>query len=755
MEPPREHRGIIADRPSPTESEPPGPSASVDSRSGVDLGWSERLVIAAAIVSALVMLATMAVPMWQRKVYVADDLGLFHLPTRAYFQRCLLQGFDPSWWPQVFGGFDLHGEGQVGMAHPWHRLLYGRLPLDVAFNLELIASYPLFLVGMIAVSRRRWGLPWIACLAGGWIASLSGFPVAHAVHPHAVAIFAHTPWLLLAQSEAIRNGSPRGRWLAVAAIALLTGSQLLLGYPQYVWYSLLIQGLALLADGGGVSWTGCFRIITGWALGLGLGAAQWLPTWDALRLSSRGERTIEFLGRGSLHPWHWLQPIAPYLAADRVLAMEAQGNWGPHELSTAQTVLVPVLAAWAIARRNSLGTWRRLAAWCWLVIGIGVALALGKYAPWFPWLVSIPPFSLFRGSARAICIVHLATSILSTVAIADLAGLARRREPMASNDLPWRSLGLVAAVSWSIAAIALARGDFAGRPIDSWREVLLGPLLISLAAAGTLLAARGRMELIGLLLLLSTWEQVSHAIPLWKQPRPRTIEQWAAIQPGPPNSPLGSEPGFQRIAPLERPNVATLSGWSILGGYVALKPSVLQDPEDRTTQASWNVTWKEEQPRPDLLQPTGSPHASWVRTATTPRGRAWLSAVPAKAAERDLENRAKPLGEVVVLEDQPGRVRIFSQSAEPANLIVSERFHPGWRGTIRAGGVDQGASPMRWSGELLAIGVPAGLAETTMEFQPRSTRVGSWISWTSLAVVLTLAVSRCGLTWRRRWPWCW
>jgi hypothetical protein len=29
--------------------------------------------------------------------------------------------------------------------------------------------------------------------------------------------------------------------LATAAIALLTGSQLLLGYPQYVWFSLLAE----------------------------------------------------------------------------------------------------------------------------------------------------------------------------------------------------------------------------------------------------------------------------------------------------------------------------------------------------------------------------------------------------------------------------------------------------------------------------------------------------------------------------------
>ena len=41
----------------------------------------------------------------------------------------------------MFGGYYLFGEGQLGMAHPWHLLLYRFLPLTPAFNIEIVSSY--------------------------------------------------------------------------------------------------------------------------------------------------------------------------------------------------------------------------------------------------------------------------------------------------------------------------------------------------------------------------------------------------------------------------------------------------------------------------------------------------------------------------------------------------------------------------------------------------------------------------------------
>ena len=175
------------------------------------------------------------------RVYVADDLGEFHLPVRDFYSRQLARGEAFDWMPTLYGGFYVTGEGQLGGYHPLHLILYRWLPLGTAFDLELLVSYPIMFGGMYC-----WLHYWLArrdaALFGALVFTFSGFNLLHFVHPNAVAIVAHIPWLLLAIELTL--GQPRGlrRSVAELAVGLLIASQLLLGYPQYVWFSLLIAG---------------------------------------------------------------------------------------------------------------------------------------------------------------------------------------------------------------------------------------------------------------------------------------------------------------------------------------------------------------------------------------------------------------------------------------------------------------------------------------------------------------------------------
>ena len=76
---------------------------------------------------------------------------------------------------------------------------------------------------------------------GGLLFAFSSFNLLHFVHPNAVAVIAHVPWLLWAIDVALADSRRRRVAVATALIALLTGSQLLLGYPQYVWFSLMAE----------------------------------------------------------------------------------------------------------------------------------------------------------------------------------------------------------------------------------------------------------------------------------------------------------------------------------------------------------------------------------------------------------------------------------------------------------------------------------------------------------------------------------
>ena len=143
--------------------------------------------------------------------------------------------------PCLYGGFYVTGEGQLGGYHPLHWALYRWLPLGAAFDLRVAAqlSNDALRDGVVSAS--------VCCGArdaawfGGLAFTFGGFNLLHFVHPNAIAVVAHLPWLLLAIDVALVDNSLRRRAAAELSIGLLTASQLLLGYPQYVWFSLLTE----------------------------------------------------------------------------------------------------------------------------------------------------------------------------------------------------------------------------------------------------------------------------------------------------------------------------------------------------------------------------------------------------------------------------------------------------------------------------------------------------------------------------------
>ena len=174
---------------------------------------------------------------------------------------------------------------------------------------------------------RRWRLRRDAALLGGVMFTFSGFCLLHFVHVNCVAVVAHVPWLLLAIDIAMREPKPHGAdgWPARRSRSL-TGSQILLGYPQVVAMSLVLEARLCGADA-----TPCrqrcrsrfvaeapperkmarpaivaiISVLFWKALGFAIGGAQLLPTFEAIGQSSRQtcRRGIPRLGLvGSTEP---------------------------------------------------------------------------------------------------------------------------------------------------------------------------------------------------------------------------------------------------------------------------------------------------------------------------------------------------------------------------------------------------------------------------------------------------------------------
>jgi hypothetical protein len=238
------------------------------------------------------LLAPLFRPLISGRVFVYNDLSWFHLPLRYLYQEALHAGDTVLWTPSIFAGFYVHGEGQIGLFHPFHQLLYRVLPLAAGFNLELVTSYALAFGGMFWFLRRL-QFSRAAALFGAMLFAFSGFNLLHH-HMNMVAVVAHMPWLLAAADVVIVDERQQARAFAGAGIALVMGSQLLLGFPQGVWWNAIALGSFVVYRAAETQrWRQLPVCAASLAIGVLLGGIQLLPTVDAVAHSVRMDVTQE------------------------------------------------------------------------------------------------------------------------------------------------------------------------------------------------------------------------------------------------------------------------------------------------------------------------------------------------------------------------------------------------------------------------------------------------------------------------------
>jgi len=689
----------------------------------------------------------MAFPMLLGQVYMLDDLSEFHLPLREFYADSLRQGDNFLWTPHILNGFYLHGEGQLGMCHPVHLALYRFLPLWVAFDLELLLNYIVMLPGTFLL-LRRWNLRRDAAMLGGLVFTFSGFNLLHHMHLNIVAVMAHVPWLLLAIDTALRSPSARSQGRARLAVSLLTASELLLGHPQAVWYSCLIEGLYVLylwplwrADRRRL-WT------LGLAKGLGLllAAIQLIPTLEAHTTSSRATPTIAFRYMHSLHPWNFIQLVAPYLAGKRVF------NSNTHEVGLYIGAAGPLMLLWVGLRLRRLGRMRIVAMAGMVTGGLGLLLALGRYSFLYPLLARVPLLNGFRAPCRYLLLFHLAAALLMAVAFVDVRRMTRRGERVA-----WRRIGplllvpLAALLCALPGVVAWARGDgWLGAPFHQQAgtlgQVLAGPALV-LAATGLVVAAlrAWRLALPLLVLFIAADLGVYGITYMWKRP-PDNIASLAELAPMPPD--WGPHQSQYRV--LSWNNRLLFRGVRLSGGYVGMTPCHMVDVLSTGRLRSGGTRWivaAYHLPREAFEKRFELHDYGWAVPDPLPRVRMLSQAMYSRFPNRDIDTLdidtialvsdvitlpEGPPGQARLLVDRPGKIGVSTEAETEQVLFVNESYHNGWQARVDG----RPAEVLRGNGDFICCVVPAGRHEVEFTFWPRSFRFGLFL--TLLAAVLVL-----------------
>lgn len=665
------------------------------------------------------LFAPLCMPLLAGRTFALDDLSAFHLPLRYLYKSALADHHSILWTSKMFGGFYLHGEGQVGAMHPLHAVLYYFLPLVLAFHIELIASYVFGCAGMW-LFLRRWGLSRLPRLGGSLAFAFSGFALLHLPHMNAIAISAHVPWLLMASDLSLSDDLPsrrRGR----VALAMLLGSQILLGYPQYVWMSGLIAGLYLFTNNGLRSVRRVAGLLGAVTAGALLGAVQLLPTLDVLSESIRRTFDDSFTVSFSLHPLNLVQLVSPYLLVERVFTIPEERYL--HEFGLYSGALGTLTLGWALLRRRGLPC-GRLAVFAAVTCVLGLLLALGQYGGLYPYLANLPLVSSFRAPSRHIVLVHFGVAILIGIVLEDLERrMNTPRRPSIRLGWLWTPLVLnllVAGVAVTWPSVLIRFDEQTLHPPG----MVSGALLLCVVTLVFLDAARGSRSALALLVVVMAADLGFYGYSYVLEGgirSPADIARSSLAPPGPAGSTVAA------MLPDVGDNTLVLRDFRVLSAYAGLTPArrvSLQTTEGlRLAGAAWVHRDGEWQPVPEP--------ARRVRIV---------------AATADVHDgiEAHGSGAAAVITDVPGTLVIDVRTDAQTLLVTTERYHEGWRARTATGSA---LPTRRVRGDYLGVVLDPGSYPVTLTFEPASFRHGMWMTAAGVAATLVLLV----LPRRGRW----
>ena len=482
-------------------------------------------------------------------VYAESDTFTYFYPVFAQLHASLRAGELPLWTPNVFGGFPLFAEGQIGALYP-PALLAAQLasPVD-GFLLLRVFHVAVATLGAFALARVL-GVGIIGATVGGLTFGLGSFVVAQQHHANLLAATVWLPLLLACVELALaRQGWFGHGLLGVAALilgiaALATHVQpLMLTGALLAAYVVARQGWMAICEirahgarSGGASAAlvvvdASATVVFVGAVGALIASAQILPLYELSLESWRAhgwsyQDAIEY----SLPPVNLLTLLFPFF-----FRLPDGGQWSLWQVweSVIYVGVVPLVLAVTAS----------LVVRCWAVTFFTVAAlvsgvaALGGYLPYglYEWLWHVPGMGLQRAPARYTLITVLSLSVLAaygtdwlTSASSASRGRTGGRRPLILHVAVLGLLGvlvfhLVAWRAWVQADRAWAMQALAQTYLAMAQDSLqlLKPMDVASGLESSLDLANPKtmlpLILLGLFaLLLVAWRELPRARVLWQ-----------------------------------------------------------------------------------------------------------------------------------------------------------------------------------------------------------------------------------------------
>jgi hypothetical protein len=359
--------------------------------------------------------ATMQGVVITNDIAISDIANQYH-PVRHFLGRELHAGRLPLWLPEIYMGYPIQAEGQMGAFYPPNLLFFGLLPSRVAQNLSILWPFFVAAFATYALARQLGAAIWPSLVAAVAYA-LGGFYIVHVKHMSIVHVACWLPltWLF------IELGLERDRRYLLA-VGVVWAIQWLAGMPQMAYYSVgvgVVYYIGRAIQTKQLKRTGLLLALA-LALSFGLAAVQIWPTMELAGLSERaGGVDFEFASAFDYQIeslWTWLYPYAngdPGLANYQIRGL----FWEDY----AYIGLLPLVAGLAgglwLARKRGPARLLLLLAGATFVIALGTNTPIFRLA--YAWL---PGMNYFRFPQRLQVVTTLCLALMAALCLTWLQG---------------------------------------------------------------------------------------------------------------------------------------------------------------------------------------------------------------------------------------------------------------------------------------------------------------------------------------------
>jgi hypothetical protein len=351
-----------------------------------------------------------------QSLYGSDFILQFYPWKKFIYDHVRSQGTLPFWNPYLLSGTPFITNIQASMFYPFG-VLYYLLSPEKAYGYSTIGHCMMGSVFMYVFMRGA-SVSRSAGLLSAFIFGFNGYFMAHLYAGHLSFVQTYI-WIPLV-FHFLRRFIEKCQAREAAAAGLVLGLQILGGFPQIAFYTILASLLFAILCGffptkmrsGRQGLKLMFGMVVILLISFGVAAVQVLPTLEFTRMSTRaGGVSYAMATYDSLHPKELLAFLMPDIFGNAVDSTYWRSKETWHFWETCGYVgILPLFLAFVKVEGRAI---RALHRFFVILVLLALFLGFGKYNPLYPLIYRLPGFSSFRVPAQVIFLYVFGIAVLS------------------------------------------------------------------------------------------------------------------------------------------------------------------------------------------------------------------------------------------------------------------------------------------------------------------------------------------------------